>query len=163
MNRLASVLPILLVVSAVAYSEQLPAVGTKFKKKWRLGNDPAVCMTQPAQLDPCVERVFDGIKYQIAYSEKTHRVSYLYTADEKFRTADGLKIGDAIPVTRDNVRALPGWQIYAPTTRDGWRPIIGYDLLQIKLKDGTVLDLASKEEQIKTAAAVILGFSKGLP
>jgi hypothetical protein len=45
-------------------------------------------MTHSAQLDPCVEQKFDDIKYQVAYSEQTHRVSYVYTDDPKFRTTD---------------------------------------------------------------------------
>ena len=73
----------------------------------------------------------------------------------------GLKVGDSIPVTPETVRALPGWQIFAPTTPDGWRPIVGYDLPQIKLKDGTLLDLRGNDSSGKTGMAVILGFSKG--
>jgi hypothetical protein len=112
-------------------------------------------------MDPCVERVFDGIKYQIAYSDETHRVSYVYTNDEKFRTVDGLKVGDSIPVSRKTVRALPRWLAYAPTARDGWQAIVADNLLQVKLKDGTVLDLTAKDESDKSGEAVILGFSKG--
>jgi hypothetical protein len=119
-------------------------------------------MTHPAQLDPCVERTFDGIKYQIAYSEQTHRVSYVFTCDDKFRTVDGLKVRDSVPVSKQTVRALPGWQIRTPMTSDGWWPIVGYDLPEIKLNDGTVLDLANKDEEAH-GTAKIMGFAKGRP
>lgn len=151
---------ILLAIPVIALSEPPPSIGAKFNRKWAADREPKLCMTHPAQMDPCVEQVFDGVKYQIAYSNETRRVSYLYTDDENFRTVDGLKVGDLIPVSPQIVHALPGWQIHAQTTRDGWRPIMGYDLPQIKLNDGTVLDLANKED-MKRGTAVILGFSKG--
>jgi hypothetical protein len=125
-----------LLISVFAFSQQPPAIGAKFSKKWEVPAEPTLCMTHPAQMDPCVDRVFGGVKYQVAYSQATHLVSYLYTSDEKFRTMDGLKVGDLIPVTPETVRALPGWQIFAPTTPDGWRPIVGYDLPQIKQRTG---------------------------
>lgn len=163
MNRLCLVALTLLVIPVFAFSEQPPAIGSKFHKKWKVGRDPSLCVTQPAQMDPCVGQFFDGIKYQIAYSEKTHRVSYVFTNDENFVTLDGLRVGDAIPVTRDTVHALPGFEVWAPTTRDGWWPIVGYDLAQIKLSDASTLDLSGKEESAKTGKAVILGFSKIRP
>jgi hypothetical protein len=83
----------------------------------------------------------------------------MYTSDENFRTIDGLKVGDAIPVSLDTVRGQARWQSYAATTRDGWSPVVGFDGLQIKLKDGTVLDLTGTEG-LKSGIAVILGFSK---
>ena len=145
-----------------ALSEQPPSLGTKFKKSWKAGKEQTLCMTGSSQLDPCVALAFDGIKYQIAYREETHRVTYVYTSDEKFRTVDGLKVGDEIPVSRETVRALPGWLAFAATTRDGWRPVVGYDGLQIKLKNGTVLDLTGSGAT-QSGISVILGFSKGHP
>ena len=161
MNRPATVAFMLLVTSIIGFSEPPPAVGAKFKKKWGAGKEATLCLTEPAQLDPCVEQGFDGIHYQVAYRERTHRVSYLFTSDERFRTADNLKVGDSVPVSQATVRGMPGWQIRAPVTRDGWWPIVGYDLPQIKLNDGTVLDLGHKEKLTSGGMAVILGFSKG--
>jgi hypothetical protein len=149
----------LLIPCAGAFSEQPPNIGAKFNKSWKKGKQSNLCMTSSAQIDPCVDLVVDGIKYQIAYREETHRVTYVYTSDEKFRTIDGLKVGGSIPVSRETVRGQPGWQSYAATTRDGWCPVVGYDGLQIKLKDGTVLDLTGTEG-LKSGIAVILGFSK---
>jgi len=158
--RLLAIAIFLLLTCASAFSEQPPKIGAKFNKSWKKGKQSNLCLTSSAQIDPCVDRVLDGIKYQIAYREETHRVTYVYTSDEKFRTIDGLKVGDSIPVSRDTVRGQPGWQSYAATTRDGWWPVVGYDGLQIELKDGTVLDLTGTQG-LKSGIAVILGFSKG--
>lgn len=157
MNRFLVVL-FLLFACVSAVSEQPPNIGSKFKRLWR-SKESGLCMTSSAQLDPCVERIFDGIKYSIAYSTDTHRVTYVYTDDDKFRTIDGLKVGDSIPVSRETVVGWPGWQSYAPPTRDGWLPVIGFDGLQIKLVDGSVIDMTSSEG-IKKGIALIRGFKK---
>jgi hypothetical protein len=158
MNRFLFVFLVLLFACVSAVSEQPPNIGSKFKKSWR-SKESGLCMTSSAQLDPCVERVFDGIKYSIAYGTDTHRVTYVYTDDEKFRTIDGLKVGDSIAVSRDTVVGEPGWQSYAPATGNGWLPVVGFDGLQIKLMDGSVIDLTSSEG-IKKGTALIRGFSK---
>jgi len=160
MNRATTVAFVLLLTSIVALSEQPPAIGARFKKKWAAGKEAVLCLTEPAQLDLCVAQRFDGIDYQIAYREQTHRVSYLYTTDKNFRTADSLKVGDSVPVSQETVVGLPGWQIRAPVTRDGWWPIVGFDLPQVKLNDGTVLDITHKEKPAG-GMAVVLGFARG--
>jgi hypothetical protein len=160
MNSIAAVAFMLLVTSIIAFSEQPPTMGARFKKKWAAGKEASLCLSEPAQLDPCVGQGFDGVDYQIAYRERTHRVSYVFTADKKFRTVDGLKVGDSVPVSQQTVVGLPGWHLCAPVTRDGWCPIIGYDDPQIKLNNGAVLDLGHKEQQASGGMAVILGFSK---
>ena len=149
MNRVATVAFMLLVTAIVGFSESPPAVGARFKKGWAAGKERVVCMTQPAQLDPCVERVFDGVNYQVAYSEQKHRVTYLHTNDEKFRTAEGLKIGDSIPISQETLRAWPGWEMRAPMTGDGWWPIVG------KLVSGPPRDPTA------TSVPFYLGFTNG--
>ena len=125
MNRPVFAMLALFVTSTTALSKEPPAIGSPLKKRWAVGQQRTVCMTHSAQLDPCVELQVEGIKYQIAYREQTHRVSYLRTSDNKFRTTDGLKVGDSIPVSPKSVRAFPGWEIHAPKTPDGWSPIVG--------------------------------------
>lgn len=162
MNRSVLAILALFVTSTTALSKGPPAIGSPFKKTWDVGQQRTLCMTHSAQLDPCVELQVEGIKYQIAYREQTHRVSYLRTSDQKFRTVDGLKVGDSIPVSSKALRAFPGWEIHAPRTPDGWSPIIGYDGLRITLEDGSVLDLTVHKENTAPVRAVIIGFSKGL-
>jgi hypothetical protein len=161
MNRVLWVSILLLVTSGFVLSEQPPTIGSKFNKKWKAEKEPSLCMTESSQLDPCVDLAFDGINHRVAYSQLTHKVAYVYTNDEKFRTTSGLKVGDPIPVSRKTVRALAGWQVYAPTTSDGWRPIVAGETPRIKLKDGTVMDLTAKDGPDKNGTAEILGFSKG--
>ncbi len=162
MSGFARVAIMLLSTSSLAVSEQPPVIGAKFKKAWRSGDVATVCMTHPAQADPCVERVFDGLIYQVAYNAQTGRVSYLHTHDQNFRTSDGLRVGDPIPVSEETMGVLPGWEIRVLATHDGWWPVVGYDLPQIKLTDETTLDLAHKDERA-SGMAVIVGFSKGRP
>src|ERR1700675_1918771 len=109
MKQFLSVLLILLLADCAAVAEQPPNIGSKFKKSWKSA-EPQLCMTSSAQLDPCVQRKVDGITYTIAYREETHRVTYVFTDDENFRTVDGLKIGDSIPVSKETVAGWPGWQ-----------------------------------------------------
>ena len=132
----------------------------KVPNEWSKKAKVKLCMTHPAQIDPCFERFFDGVRYTVAFSRETKRITYLYTEDEKFRTADDLRVGDEIAVSEENVRAWPGWQIHGPTTSDGWRPLIGWDV-EVKLKDGSVLNLRGKHDGSSSGTATILAFVKG--
>jgi hypothetical protein len=119
-----------------------------------------LCITHPAQMDPCFERSFNGVRYTVAYSRESKRITYVYTEDEKFKTTDGLRVGDEIPVSAQNVRAWPGWEIHGPTTADGWRPVIGWNG-EVKLKDGSALNLWGKHDGSSSGVTTILGFVKG--
>ena len=86
-------LVIALLTAIAAIAEQPSTLGSKFNKKRAAGKEEnVICMTHPAQLDPCVEQIFNGIEFRVAYSGLTHRVSYLYTDDLNFRTAGGLRV-----------------------------------------------------------------------
>jgi hypothetical protein len=140
--------------------EQVPAIGAKLNKHWLTAGEHELCMTSPAQLDPCFEQAFEGVRYRVAYSSKSKRVTYLTTSDGKFRTHSGLRVGDEIAISENTVRAWPGWEVHAPTTSDGWRPIVGFNS-EVKLKDGTVLNLREKQGVNITGTATIGAFSKG--
>lgn len=96
-------------------------------------------MVSSAQVDPCFEHTFAGVRYTVAYNRETQHISYLFTEDDKFKTEDGLKVGDEIAVSRRNC-AWPGWEMPGPTTTDGWRPIVGWNA-EVKLTDGTFFRL----------------------
>jgi hypothetical protein len=117
-------------------------------------------MTHPAQMDPCFERSFEGVRYTVAYSREMKLITYVYTEDHKFKTADGLKVGDEIAISEQNVRAWPGWEVHGPTTADGWRPLIGWNG-EVKLKDGSALNLWGKHNGSSRGTATILGFVRG--
>jgi hypothetical protein len=147
------------IVVFAASHEPVPAIGAKIKKEGIKASKGQLCMTHPAQLDPCFEHVFDGVQYKVAYNGQTRRVSYLSTSDSKFRTADGLQVGSEFRVTEDKVKAMPGWEVWGPTTSDGWRPIIGFNA-EVKLKDGTLLKLNTNDGSGE-GIAIIQGFSQG--
>jgi hypothetical protein len=148
------------VVLSGAAPEPMPTIGTKVKKSWKKASKGQLCMTHAAQLDPCFDGVFDSVEYKVAYSEQTKRVSYVSTSDKRFRTADGLRVGNEIRVTEENVRAVPGWEIWAPTTSDGWRPIIGFNA-EVNLRDGTLLNIRGKRDGSKEGMATVQAFSRG--
>jgi hypothetical protein len=151
---------LLLILATVSASEQLPTIGMKIPNQWSKKAKVKLCVTHPAQIDPCFERSFGEVRYTLAYSSQTRRVTYLYTEDEHFRTADGLKVGDEIAISEENVRAWPGWQIHGPTTSDGWRPVIGGDG-EVKLNNGSMLNLRGKHDGSGSGTTTILGFVKG--
>lgn len=161
MNRPLVGILVLVVTSTTALSKGPPTIGSRFKKRWAVGQERTLCMTHSGQIDPCVELQIEGIKYQVAYREQTHRVTYLRTSDDKFRTTNGLKIGDSIPISPEAVRAFPGWEIHAPKTPDGWSPIVGYDGSHVKLEDGSELDRTRSKDRNAIAHALVIGFSKG--
>jgi hypothetical protein len=148
------------IVISASPVEPAPAIGTKIKKEWTKAGKGQLCMTHPAQLDPCFEHVFDGVQYKVAYNGQTRRVSYLSTSDSKFRTTDGLQVGSEIRVTEATVHAMPGWVVWGPTTSDGWRPIIGGFNGEVKLKDATLLKLWGQPGSGE-GIAIIQGFSRG--
>ena len=111
--------------------------------------------THPSQLRPYIEVTIENVDYLIAYDEKTRKIKYILTSDKDFRTRKGLKVGDYIEVTEDQVAAFPGWEIFGPKTTDGWFPVIGVDLEGMN----PVSDEAFKKS--KTVKVEILRFSKG--
>ena len=112
-------------------------------------------MTAPSQLRPYIEVTIEKVDYVIAYDEKTSKIKYIVTDDKDFRTKKGLKVGDYIEVTEDQVVAFPGWEVFGPPTTDGWSTVIGFNLPEMN----PVSKEAFKEN--KTLKVPILRFSKG--
>lgn len=77
--------------------------------------------------DPFVLLEVHDIQYTIAYDAANRVITYIYTSDLRFSTKQGLKVGDEISLSRDQISFYTDWQVYAPTTCDGWKPVIGYD------------------------------------
>lgn len=138
--------------------EQIPEIGDQVNSKW-VGRSRELCVTHSAQLDPCFEHSFNGIRFTVAYNDGTKKISYVSTMDQKFMTADALRIGSEIDVSSDTVIAFPGWQIFARPSADGWWPVIGF-ADTVKLKDGTVLKLWNKQGS-ERGTAVVEAFAKG--
>lgn len=114
---------------------------------------------------PYIEKYIDDIRYMIAYDEKTLAITYINTSDLEFRTADGLKVGSHLKVNQNQVTIHPKWEIHGPETRDGWRPVIGYDRPAQKHNvDGIIIEEAgdptSGFETSHIIEVKILSFSK---
>ena len=143
---------------------RVPEIGEKLRSKdIPESASHNVCMRLAAQVDPCFDTLLGGVKYTIAFGDRDHRVTYIHTSDPKFKAADGQKVGDEIEFPRSQLQVNPYFEIYGPTTRDGWRPIVGLDIgpLEPTEKDGTKIDLrgnTGKGDPVKTS---IGGFSKG--
>ena len=89
------------------------------------GEELKLLATHPGQLRPFIERIVRKVKYAIAYDEKTHRIKYIHTVDQAFRTANGLHVGSQIKVTREQVSGgFGGWYTFGGRTSDGWDIII---------------------------------------
>lgn len=115
--------------------------------------------------DPFITEEIDDVFYTIAYDNESHLITYINTSDFDFNTKDNFRVGDIVELSRKQISFFPKWEIYAPTTIDGWKPVIGYDRpTKIhKYKSGQIIEPGDPfighqvEEEIKVK---ILSFSK---
>jgi hypothetical protein len=134
-------------------------------------NKNVECAATSSQIYPCVQGMTDkGIVFSIVgYDAKTKRIKYLYTIDEHFRTKEGLKVGDWIEVSEDQLIPVTGGFIYGPKTKDGWHIIVGSAVgialgtaEQVQFQDGTVIyPTASRTVPPRVGKVQIRGFDKG--
>jgi hypothetical protein len=125
-----------------------------------------ICMTQPAQMDPCVEARIAGINYTIAYGEKTGRITYVFTSDKAFRTTDGVRVGETVDLSEEQILAWPGWEIRGPETPDRWYPLLGILEVTVVTDGNDALVRAERNEELmkqvfannRTVTFRILGF-----
>lgn len=86
---------------------------------------------------------------------------YIHTTDRKFKTADGFKVGDVIDVKENELMPYDGWYIFAPKTRDGWRPIVGMNIGCTDDRDEKFDVCGNVFREANPGKARIGGFSKG--
>ena len=77
-------------------------------------------MATPSQMWPSYETVVDGVLYTLGI-DKEHRVQFVWTDDRKFRTPEGLKVGDPVPA--GEMRHEAGWGVYV-ILPSGWRAFL---------------------------------------
>ena len=127
-------------------------------------DNTVACLASPSQLYPCVQNIrIDGVRFTtVGYDARTLRIKYLFTQDDTFKTADGLRVHGLIRLAESEVFTVRGWYILGPRTRDGWRPVLGtfLDSSVIKSADGEVIDL-TKPVPGKMHRFKIVGFDKG--
>jgi hypothetical protein len=141
-------------------------LGDRLTSAQTLKNNTLVCAATPSQTYPCVlDLTISGVKFSsVGYDSETKRVKYLITSDAKFRTKEGLRVGDWIEVSEDQVTSYPGWNIYGPRTKDGWHIVLGSALLEqrVTFQDGTVVILsASRKGPPRVGKVQIREFEKG--
>lgn len=78
-------------------------IGTKLNRKYIPKKATKLIATHPSQLRPFIERTIDGVKYVIAYDEKTREIKYIHTTDKKFRTVDGLRVLGELSLKREQL------------------------------------------------------------
>lgn len=105
---------------------KVPAIGEQIgvtKKKIR-----TACMVNSAQLDSCVQAIVDGIMYTVAFRQrdgKEYYVTRVDTTDVKFKSPDGLHVGDEITVNGpEDIFEAPYFEVYAKS-KTHWIPIVG--------------------------------------
>lgn len=122
------------------------------------------CAATLSQTYPCLKDMkLNGIRFLvIGYDSKTRRVKYLLTDDKHFVTREGFRVGANIELAEDTILAVPGWEIFGPTTVDGWRTILGSAIegQMLRAVDGTVIDLSNAVPG-RTHVFTIVGFEKG--
>lgn len=129
-NVLKSVLFVMSLILSVgshtdAQSDIKLELGAKLPRRY-IDDDVKYLVTAGAQTRPFVEITVSGVRYMIAFEEKSRRIKYIYTTDANFRSANGFKIGDEITVLYKDLNILGYFQIRAPADRKGWQPVIGF-------------------------------------
>jgi hypothetical protein len=139
-------------------------VGSVLPAKYVPKHNLKLYMTHSAQLRPYIEREVTGVRYVIAYDEKSHVIKYISTLDRRFTSADGLRVGGYVEVNNEQVRVYPGWEIRGPEDMDGWQPLIGFNSEMTVLNEGkdTKIEVGrNRLESKQPVKAKIIAFVKG--
>lgn len=105
---------------------KVPAVGEPFVVPSREVRN--LCQVSAGQLDLCVGANIDGVIYTIAYRKSAGEgcfVTRVYTDDSKFKSPEGLRVGDEITlIGPEDIFESGYFEVYA---RKGtrWIPVIG--------------------------------------
>ena len=139
-------------------------VGSVLPVKYVPKNNPHIYMTHPAQLRPFIERDVAGVRYVIAYDQKSRVIKYISTDDKKFKSADGLQVGGYVEVSNEQVTVYRGWEIRGPEDKNGWHPLIGFngEMTVLDVDKETKIEL--KEYRLESehpVKAKIIAFVKG--
>jgi hypothetical protein len=129
-------------------------IGARLPKRY-VSSEANMTMTAAGQMRPFVDVKVKNVKCLIAYDEKTRRIKYISIMDMNFRTVNGLKIGDEITFTIDDLDIHSYFEIRGPAGSDGWFPIIAHD---DPTSGGDFIDKLKRGEK---ATMSIIGFSKG--
>jgi hypothetical protein len=106
--------------------EKVPAIGDPIPAPSNVGK--IQCMVNSAQFDPCVTELVDGIMYTVAMRQRNggaYFVTRVSTIDPKFKSIDGIRVGDVITVNGpEDIFEAPYFEVYA-RSKTQWVPIVG--------------------------------------
>ncbi len=120
------------------------------------------CVATPSQTYPCEFLTVEGVHVAVGYERDNLRIKYLSIQDKHFKTKDGLQVGASVTVSEDQLVAIPGWKVFGPRAKSGWRPVFGYFGEKVRFSDGTVVDLAQPRHDPPRAGQLeILELEKG--
>src|SRR5262245_63943409 len=156
----------LLIMPAQKQKPALLELGAEVKPEFiREKKTLELYMTHPAQLRPFIRQEIDGVSYVIAYVEESRKVKYITTDDKDFTTDEGLRVGNFIELTKDEIIAYPGWEIRGPANKDGWHPVVGFAEKVTIMKEAkeatTDMKQIWKLNPSDRFKVKIVGFSKG--
>jgi hypothetical protein len=164
---------VIVFLSSVTLGQSL-ALGTRLSPAQLSGTRTTHCATRPSQIWSCANLVVGGAKFKVGYNAKTRVVKYLFTEDGNFKTNEGLNVGSWIEARQHELVLVPGWRIYGPRTKDGWRTVIGTPFRfnnqteklelsgRVRFEDGRAIDLSKPgREPARNGKVKILGFEKG--
>ena len=127
----------------VRESSTRPDVDVKLESN-QVPRKTELCGFGPQELHSCGKTVIDGLRYFVAYDTWNRKIKYVRTSDPKFKTLDGLSVGDDFNVKPSQLKTLHNLSfgddldirlrrmkffridILGPASKDGWRPVIGF-------------------------------------
>lgn len=139
-------------------------VGTVLPAKYVPKNNRNLYMTHSGQFRPFIQRDVAGVRYVIAYEEKSRVIKYISTSDKQFKPADGLRVGGYVEVNNEQVEVYPGWEIRGPEDKDGWQPLIGFNSEMTVFDGGKETKIELKQYRLESEQKVrakIIAFVKG--
>ena len=113
-----------------------------------------LALTAAAQMFPFINVTIKKIDYLIAFDQDSRKIKYIYTDDEDFKDAAGLKVGQEITIEWEDLDILGYFQLRGPADKSGWQPIVG----DASAFEGDFLEHVEKAGKLITT---IEGFAKG--
>jgi len=110
--------------------------------------------TAASQLFPFVEVTIKNVEYMIAFDKTSRKIKYIYTDDNDFKNADGLKVDQEITIKWVDLDILGYFQLRGIADKNGWQPVVGGS----SAFEGDFLERVKRAGQL---TAEIDGFAKG--
>ena len=122
-------------------------------------------LTNSSQFRPFFNITLNNLDFTVAYDNKTLEIRYIFIDDSRFVTNDSLYVGKFVKTIKEDIHALPGWEIRLPKTIDDWYPIIGYNEKIItkvnNMEKTSSLSYFTHNDKLDSIFIKIIGFSRG--